>query len=642
MNKQEFLKKIQDASKSYYANEEYLMTDEEYDDLMSFGELNGWIKQDNKVNDVELNLFKSSNTIKHNSPMLSLKKAKTLEEVKKFYDDCVAYGAKTFVVEPKLDGLALSNIYNTSNNLTTLASRGNGSEGEDLSYLISSKEVCIEGLLLKNIYDDIKEIRGEIFCSKKDLVFNNKSRGENFKNERSAVSGIVKKAEKGLGYKAKLHFIAYFGIDKNNNLVTLPKEYNNQARFAFNNNIAHTYEELVSIIKKADNWRNQLDFPTDGIVIKPLEHIRIGTTDHHPKEFIAFKYPSIKKSTKIKEIVYEVGKTGKINPVVIVDTVNLDGADVSNASLHNYDWAIKKGVKIGATVMLTRSNDVIPYISSVIDNSNCPELEIPKYCPICKKELSGDLTTLVCKNKNCKGVLSSKLQYVVGKTVFDIDGLSKEVLKALEIYKLEELFNLDLENLKNLKYKSGVSLGDKRAVNIYNNIQKTKLNTSEDKWFCSLNINNVGPVNSKTILNHIGLEELLSLDDQSLSNRLSKIKGIGPELIKSINEEKQGALKTILDLKKMGAIIEHKKPKVIDTSNFKLIVHTGKVPSKFKNRGELEEYLLTKNYKLVKSVTNKVSYLLSETISSSSKFKKAEQLNIPILNWDDLVNTFTK
>ena len=205
-NKQEILEKLQRASYAYYNDLESELTDEEYDSLSAFAEEQGWINQDESLNDnSEINL---TNKVIHTTPMLSLAKAKTEEEILNFFNKAVSAGAKTFFVEPKLDGLALSIELDDNKKVKTISSRGNGIEGEDLTYLLNNKE-----LEIKNLFDNysslsnIDEIRGELVCSHEDLLFNNKSRKENFKNERNAVSGIVKKTKLGLGYQAKLHFI---------------------------------------------------------------------------------------------------------------------------------------------------------------------------------------------------------------------------------------------------------------------------------------------------------------------------------------------------------------------------------------------------------------------------------------------------
>ncbi|MEZ7820792.1 MAG: hypothetical protein QMB51_00630, partial [Patescibacteria group bacterium] len=359
-------------------------------------------------------------------------KAKTEEEILNFFNKAVSAGAKTFFIEPKLDGLALSIELDNNKKVKTISSRGNGIEGEDLTYLLNNKE-----LEIKNLFDNysslsnIDEIRGELVCSHEDLLFNNKSRKENFKNERNAVSGIVKKTKLGLGYQAKLHFIPYFGVS-NNNLILLPDYLKEQSKFLFKENRASTFKELVKIIKEANIWRQSIGFPTDGIVIKPLESIAMGSTNHHPREYIAYKYPAEKKVTTVTNISFSIGKTGKVTPTIEAEPVELSGATVSNYTGNNYEWIKNKNISIGSKILVTRTNDVIPFIVSTVDNTNAKKLEIPEFCPYCNSKLQGtSLKLLKCPNKKCPSRVVYQMEHVTHKNILNIDGLSTEILRSL-------------------------------------------------------------------------------------------------------------------------------------------------------------------------------------------------------------------
>lgn len=636
-NKQEILEKLQRASYAYYNDLESELTDEEYDSLSAFAEEQGWINQDESLNDnSEINL---TNKVIHTTPMLSLAKAKTEEEILNFFNKAVSAGAKTFFVEPKLDGLALSIELDDNKKVKTISSRGNGIEGEDLTYLLNNKE-----LEIKNLFDNysslsnIDEIRGELVCSHEDLLFNNKSRKENFKNERNAVSGIVKKTKLGLGYQAKLHFIPYFGVS-NNNLILLPDYLKEQSKFLFKENRASTFKELVKIIKEANIWRQSIGFPTDGIVIKPLESIAMGSTNHHPREYIAYKYPAEKKVTTVTNISFSIGKTGKVTPTIEAEPVELSGATVSNYTGNNYEWIKNKNISIGSKILVTRTNDVIPFIVSTVDNTNAKKLEIPEFCPYCNSKLQGtSLKLLKCPNKKCPSRVVYQMEYVTHKNILNIDGLSTEILRSLpQIKDVNDMIELTYEDLKDLKYSnSGVSLGNVRAKQIHDRIIKAKTQTDDYKWLSALNIPNIANNTSKLILSKLTLEELF--EDLNKSKKvLKELNGIGPEILNTFEEYFNDSKEIINKLKNNGVVFNRKEISTIEQKG--IIVHTGSVPEEFSNRGELKDYLETVGFKMGSGVNKKTDYLITEDKgSSSSKTKKARELNIPIVNWKEFKN----
>lgn len=630
MNKEEILQKLKRAATAYYNEEDSELTDEEYDSLNQFAEAQGWLKEDQKLNDnAEINL---SEIVKHKVPMLSLKKAKTYEEIKKYYTDCLKAGANTFCVEPKLDGLALT-IEFDNNTIKNISTRGTGREGENLSYLLNNKEITIKNLPESS--SGLKEIRGELLCSTSDLLFNNESRGEDFKNERNAISGITKKAKLGLGYKAKITFLPYFGINKEDKLVLLKSK--NQARYLFKNNIAHSYEELVEIIKKANTWRKEIGLPTDGIVIKPLEEISMGTTEHHPKEYIAFKYPTEQKTTIVKNIYYSIGKTGKLTPTVETEPVSIDGVTITSFTGNNIEWLNNRDVRIGSKVLVTRANDVIPVIIAAVDNSSAEEFKNIEYCPYCNTKLIGNKKSLKCPNINCSSRIQYKLENIVNKHNLDIDGLSSEYLKAIPKLKdVNDIISLQEKDLINIKSQSGVRLGEARANKIITQIKARKENCEEYRWLNSFNIEGIGTVTSKLILKEISLIDLYK-DLNKSKEVLMNIKGIGAETIKNFENSFEVNKELLNKLLANGVVIHREE--MADVEEKGIIVHTGAVPNRFKNRAELKDYLESLGYKLTSSVSKKTSYLLTEDkTSNSSKMKKAKELNIPILTFEEFIN----
>ena len=639
MNKNELLELLKNASEAYYNNKELILSDEEYDSLIQLAEEKGWLVQDDKINDgAKLNFSKE---VIHTKPMKSLKKANSEKELEAYYKETKNHGAESYVIEPKLDGLALS-IYYDENNEIILSTRGNGNVGENVTYLLKDKNLNIKNIPLEKPNEKIKELRGELFSSKKDLIINNKNKPKDkFSNERSAVAGIVSKSKLGLDYKGQLTFVTYFAIDTEDNFVKIPKTIFN-ARDLFPSNRAYSFEELLDNVNKAKLWREECMAPTDGIVIKPLENITIGETNHHPKEYIAFKYPGEQKVTTVEDISFTIGNTGKITPRVKISPITIDGVTITNITGNNFKWLQEKKVSKGAEVLVKRANDVIPAIVMTIKESN-KELEIPKVCPYCNNALDykyneqgQESKDLFCLNPNCESRKSYMMTNIVGKQCLDIDGLSGEVLKTLKLESVVDLMNLDLKELEEVKFdSSGVSLGKIRAKLIYDNIQKAKNDTQPYRWLLSFGIPTLGSVTAKKILKEFeSLEELFSDKNKSIK-KIKSINGLGNAFVKSFEEYFEIAKTTFNELNSIGCVMDK-----FDNITVKgYYCHTGKVPQNFKNRDELISELEKQGWIFTKSINKDTNILLTEDKTKmSSKMKKAASLNIPIMTYQEFLN----
>lgn len=639
MNKNELLELLKNASEAYYNNKELILSDEEYDSLMQLAEEKGWLVQDDKINDgAKLNFSKE---VIHTKPMKSLKKANSEKELEAYYKETKNHGAESYVIEPKLDGLALS-IYYDENNEIILSTRGNGNVGENVTYLLKDKNLNIKNIPLEKPNEKIKELRGELFSSKKDLIINNKNKPKDkFSNERSAVAGIVSKSKLGLDYKGQLTFVTYFAIDTEDNFVKIPKTIFN-ARDLFPSNRAYSFEELLDNVNKAKLWREECMAPTDGIVIKPLENITIGETNHHPKEYIAFKYPGEQKVTTVEDISFTIGNTGKITPRVKISPITIDGVTITNITGNNFKWLQEKKVSKGAEVLVKRANDVIPAIVMTIKESN-KELKIPKVCPYCNNALDykyneqgQESKDLFCLNPNCESRKSYMMTNIVGKQCLDIDGLSGEVLKTLKLESVVDLMNLDLKELEEVKFdSSGVSLGKIRAKLIYDNIQKAKNDTQPYRWLLSFGIPTLGSVTAKKILKEFeSLEELFSDKNKSIK-KIKSINGLGNAFVKSFEEYFEIAKTTFNELNSIGCVMDK-----FDNITVKgYYCHTGKVPQNFKNRDELISELEKQGWIFTKSINKDTNILLTEDKTKmSSKMKKAASLNIPIMTYQEFLN----
>lgn len=671
INVENLIVELTEAAQAYYQNDIQLMTDEEYDtkteyleNLVNQGELQLSDELADLLNKVAAGSTPEGKIVIHDVPMLSLGKAKDYDELKSYHTKTIKAGAKGFILETKLDGLAMSAKY-VDGKITQLATRGDGVKGESLNHLLNNKNIKIVGLPGKLNKKQNLEIRGELYISDKQFEVVNKNRkkvtGEEFANSRNAVVGIVRGAEKGLHYKAEISFTAYsvFQDGKQVNFDDV-LEYENLSR-ADNNTLQHLlamtpivlannivnstdFDKLKDAVEKFGEARKNLIIPTDGVVIKPINEIemlnKMGFTSRHPNAFIAFKYPGEKVITVVEDIIVSVGKTGKLTPQAKVKPVAVDGVIISNITCHNYSWLNTMGIRPGATVAVTRANDVIPAIDVVIDKGPNDPVEVPANCPECGELLQGDGTdlpkTLTCTNLECPSRFLFHMKSLVGRDYLYLEGLGNVALEALIneniIKSIVDIFKLDEETLA--KVPTGITstgnvrmLGAGNAKNIMISINEAMNNTDSNKLLASLNIEGMGPNTAKRLIAHFGgVENVLKVDPE----RLTEVDQVGQSLVNSFKEHGQRALGQLNELIKLGFKINDpiKKDNQGKKGTFSV---SGSVEG-FANRNEFVEYMENNGWEFHRNPKKDTDILFADPNGTSSKIKKARDNGTKIIN----------
>lgn len=678
MNKiEELIEELLAAAEAYYNGEDELLEDEEYDDkvsaLRAYAAENTELLNDERVQDLLEETVAAgvspaigTKTVFHTAPMQSLEKANSRDEVKKYYDKLVSAGAQGFSLQAKLDGFAIEAVYENKK-LVQISTRGDGIEGEDLSYLINHKEITFLGLPLQlNELTDCS-VRGELFARHSQFEEFNKNRekaqGSKFKNSRNGVVGLIKKAKDGVGYPATLTFCVY-SWNSNNVYQDLKSSAINQESFIEINSLTNeeyknaggqgslssrsNFQELMTIIDNFGEKRPMFDIPTDGVVIKPINEKymfdKMGATGHHPIAFIAFKYPTTKKKTTVLDIVLSVGKTGKITPKAIVKPTEIDGITIQAASCHNFNWMYSKGIRVGSTVMITRANDVIPAITTVISAGPNKEIPIPDTCPSCGKPLVSDdyypPKSLKCENKECPSRIFFELRGVVSKDGLNIKGLNNIGLQALcdtgKVKNVADFFKLTSADLSELvmgynKTGSSRKFGVNRANKIIEYIMLAKENTPAYKLLNCLGFDGIGGSNAKLLLKKLNsIEKVLETSESDLKD----IEGFGEakasELVK-YNKKAKEIYKKLVD---SGVKIDNGLAKETKQSNGVSFAISGKVPNGFSNRNAFVDYMENLGFTFNSSIKKTTDFVLGDENDSSSKIKKAKQFNIKIIDPD--------
>ncbi|MCV6608399.1 MAG: NAD-dependent DNA ligase LigA [Campylobacterales bacterium] len=641
-NYKESIELLNRWANAYYVLDNPIATDEEYDklyhEIVEFEANNPNeilpYSPTQRVGDVVLEGF---NKADHIERMWSLDDVFDKEELNKWIERVEKeYKDLEFYCEPKFDGASLSLTYENGK-LIKAVTRGNGTTGEE----ITSNAKTISSVPLSIDHTDLIEIRGEVVIFKEDFDKINTQRKANgealFANPRNAASGSLRQLDPKITAKRKLIFLPW-GIGKNSlgyKTSSQAMEYIYSLGFReppmrkvckIDNQIMEVYEEMIA-------KRDEISMMLDGMVVK-LNNISIqdelGFTVKSPRWAVAFKFPASEKTTKILSVDFQVGRTGVITPVANVAPVDIEGVTVERATLHNFDEVERKGVKVGDTVTIIRSGDVIPKIIKTLeDRRDGSEISIekPLNCPKCDSHLLDEGALLKCQNLSCPSRVINTVKHFASKGCMDIDGLGEKIVIQLYdeglVKDITCLYDLTLEKLLELE-----GFKEKKAQNILDSVEKSK---GSDTWrvINALGIEHIGQVAAKKIAQQYG-NELFSATKESLL----EIDGIGEEMAESflefleVNEEKVKVLFETINP------TPPEKQEFDKTNNFfeKTVVLTGTMS---KPRNEIKDLLESLGAKVTGSVSKKTDYVIYGE-EAGSKLEKAQKLGVKTLNEEEL------
>lgn len=649
----ELIKIINKASEEYYTNDNPTITDQEYDDYyhelekleQQYPEL---IREDSPTKRVGGKIIDEFKKVSHEIPMMSLGDIFSEDEIFEF-DQRIKKTIlnPTYVCELKIDGLSVSLLYENGK-LIRGATRGNGIIGEDITHNVET----IKSIPL--IINDKRkiEVRGEIYMPKKSFNKLNQERQEKgeslFANPRNAAAGSVRQLDSKIAAKRNLSTFIYhlpssddFNIKYHHESLSFMKELG----FVVNPNIkiADNVNEVINYVKEWTEKRESLPYEIDGIVIKVdkiEDQKKLGYTSRTPKWAIAYKFPAVEVLTKIKNIEFCVGRTGKITPRADLDPVHLAGSIIKSVTLHNEDYIKEKDIMINDTIVLHKAGDVIPEVVKVLKERRTG-IEIPfkmiKNCPICNSKLEKKETeaNYFCPNPNCDARNIEGLIHFSSRETMNIEGFGESIVEDFynegylkTICDYYTLYN-HKEDLKELE-----GFGEKSINNLLQNIEKSKKNSLEKLLF-ALGIRYIGKKTAKILaINYRNIDKLMSAEYEDLV----KIQDIGEVIADSVykffKEEKN--INTINELKLLGVNMEYKGNESIDDNfNNKTFVLTGTLSKLTRDEASIE--IENRGGKVTSSVTKKTDYVIVGE-NPGSKYQKAKDLNINILNEEEFLN----
>ena len=649
----QLITEINRASYEYYALDNPSLSDQEYDDkyneLLRLEEKYPELKRDdsptNRVGGEAIDKFTK---VTHKTPMLSFDDIFNSEEIEMFDERIKKTISKPeYTLEPKMDGLSGSLLYEDGV-LVRAATRGDGVTGEDITINVKTiKSVPLH--LSKKI--DI-EVRGEIYMSKLSFDKANierRSNGEKeFANPRNAAAGSVRQLDSKITAKRDLDFMAYFipepkkyGIKTQKESLDFLRELGFKTNYELNS-LAHNSKEIEKYIEDLGSKRSSLPYDIDGVVIKVnslADEDELGFTSRVPRWGIAYKFPALEVLTKLNEIVFTVGRTGKITPNAYFDTVHVDGSLVSKATLHNSDYCIEKDIRVGDIISIRKAGDVIPEVVEVKldrrEGSPAPFKMIDK-CPICNTELIRKDANHFCPNEKCPARNIEKLIHYASRDAMNFDGFGERIIE--DFYNLGYLNTFsDFYDLG--KYKDELmtleGFGEKSINNLLEAIENSKQNSVE-RLIYALGIRYVGKKTAKIFAYMFGdLDKFMASDYDTLKN----INEIGDIIAKSVVDyfKDENNLKEINKLRELGINFKYLGSKVnTDNENIngKTFVITGTLS---KPRDYYKEILESLGGNVTTSVTKKTDYVLLGE-NPGSKYDKAKELDIAIISEDDFNN----
>lgn len=639
MTKNEYdlnIEKLISWAKAYYVYDNPIATDEEYDKLsrecLAFESENPELSHPNspnkRIGGFVLDGFEKAS---HLSRMWSQEDVFNTTEL----EDWIKRASKVntnleFFCQPKFDGASLNLIYENGV-LKQAITRGDGSIGED----VTNNVLTIHSIPLEIAEKSLIEIRGEIVIKKADFEKINEERIKNneqvFANPRNAAAGSLRQLDPKITAKRKLFFNVW-GIGLN----TLGfKKYSDLMEYIYSlgfvkppmQTLTSNVEGIEKLYHEIIKVRDEIEMMLDGMVVKINDietQDELGYTVKFPRWSCAYKFPALEKTTKIKDIILQVGRTGVITPVAVVEPTDIEGVVVERASLHNFDEIARKDIRINDEVIIIRSGDVIPKITKVFTerrDGTQKEISRPVSCPDCNSELLDEGTLIKCQNLDCPSRVVNSIIYFASKNCMNIDGLGNKIVETLvnekKIYDILDLYSLKYEDLENLE-----GFKEKKINNLLNAIENTK-GTALHRIINALGIEHIGEVASKQICLEFGLN-IITVDYDSLIT----LDGIGEQMANSftefmrVNKELVEKLIFIINPKVEEKIEVHENP-----FKGKTVVITGTMSI---SRGEIKKNLESLGAKVSSSVSKKTDFLIYGE-DAGSKYDKAVELNVPIL-----------
>ncbi|MCI8988233.1 MAG: NAD-dependent DNA ligase LigA [Clostridia bacterium] len=612
--------------------------DKLYDELKRLEEETGEVRFDSPTRRVGGEPMKGFERHTHIARLYSLDKSVSYDELDAFFTRVgKAVENPEYTVEYKFDGLTMCLTYENGR-FVRATTRGNGVVGED----VTAQCLTIKSFPLTIDYKGVAEIQGEAVIRLSVLEKYNQTAKEQLKNARNAVAGAIRNLDPKITAERKCEILFYnvnflsdgfletqeehFGFLKKNGFKVYP--------FL---RVCKSVEEVRSAIEEIELERKNIDVLTDGAVIKLNDctaREALGYTDKFPRFAIAYKFEAEERETVVNEIKWQVGRTGKLTPLALVEPVDLGGATVRKATLNNFGDLTKKDVKVGSRVLIRRSNEVIPEILGAVAHAEgSVPVSKPEKCPFCDSKVVENGANLFCPNRFCRPRIIGKVEHFAQKDAMDIEGLSEmtagQMYDNLDLRNCSRLYALNSEDLEKLD-----GFKDKKIKNLLTAIEKSK-SVSLDRFIFALGIDGVGKVAAKDLAKYFkSLENLAKADREELLS-LENIGEVTAEAIVNWFKDEDNAkeVKNLLNSGITPKVKENKSVSGVFSGEF--VVLTGTLSTL--KRSEAQKLIEERGGECQSSVTAKTTLVIAGE-SAGSKLDKAKKLNVKIIGEEEFKN----
>ncbi|AND85855.1 NAD-dependent DNA ligase LigA [Clostridium tyrobutyricum] len=655
----EIIKELNKYAYDYYVLDNPAVSDKEYDkkydQLVKLEKETGMVfpySPTQRVGDTVLTQFQK---YVHKSKLWSMDKAQSLDQIYEWHKRNLKivdlYNSThedklpklKYILTKKFDGLTVNCTYDQKGNFIKGATRGTGEIGEDVTEQIKT----INSIPLKVNNKSLIEVHGEAIMTKKAFEEYNKKADIPLKNLRNGAAGALRNLNVAETARRKLSAFFY---DVGYNEGTPFENYTEMMKFIKDMGLpqddyikeCETIDEIKEQLEYIESIRDELQYDIDGVVIV-VDDIKtrelLGCTIKFPRWSIAYKFEAQEATTKLLDVEWNVGRSGRVTPTAILEPVELAGATIKRATLNNMDDIIRKGIKIGCRVFVRRSNDVIPEIMGAVEETlkDGKEIETPTRCPYCGSEIIQDGVHYFCENTlSCKPQLVKSIVHFGSREAMNIEGFSEktavQLFEKLNIKSIPDLYRLNKEQLMELD-----KFGEKKSQNLIDSIEKSK-DCDLASFIYALGIPNVGKKTASDLVN-----VFMSLDNLKIATyeELVNIKDIGDTVANTIVEffKQDNIIKSIEELLELG-VKPYFEAKQIEKSifNSKTVVVTGLL--KNYTRITIKQKLESLGAKVSESVSKKTDYVIAGE-SAGSKYDKAVKLGVDIIDEDQFENMFT-
>lgn len=635
MTMQEIVKQLNQWAYEYYVLDKPTVADTQYDalydQLVLLEKQTGVVLPDSPTHRVGGEPLKNFVQHKHLKRLYSLDKVQSFGELQEWMQKVnKAVGEVEFTVELKYDGLTINVTYENGN-FAGAATRGNGIVGEDVTEQVKT----IKTVPLSIPFKGKCELQGEGIMRLSALEkYNREHPKDILKNARNAAAGAIRNLDPKVTAQRNLDVVFYSNgyeeglqVHSQTQLVKFLQENGMLTNYVFKK--AKTFEEVKAVINYIGEKRSSFDFLIDGVVIKINDFAvreKLGYTDKFPKWAIAYKFDAEQVTTRLNQVEWQVGRTGKLTPIGKLDAVELCGATIRRATLNNFGDILRKKLKTNALVFVRRSNDVIPEVLGAAEEGG-EEIVKPTVCPACGFPLQEVGANLYCVNaENCRPQIVARLSHYCEKGACDIEGLSDKTVNLmvdkLDVRSVADLYRLTKEQLLTLE-----GFKDKKAQNVVDAVEKSK-NVALPQFIYALGLDNVGTVTAKDLAAMFGSVDNLQ---KATMEQLTSIDGIGDVVAEGIVQyfKESQNLEIIRQLKEAGINpqmhLQEKKGPFLG----KKVVLTG----------SLSHYTRSEASKIIESLGGEVSSTVSKTVNlvvagedAGSKLQKAQSLGIEIID----------